>query len=418
MPENQNNPVPQDSPEMPDSPAPAAPAEVQAVQSKRRYLRFSVFDRIEHWVFITSFLTLGLTGLVQRYATSPLSQAIVNAFGGIENTRLIHHIAAVVMMFSVIYHIGAVGYKVYVNRVRLSMLPGTYDLSAFLQSITYFIGRKKNPPQQGRFTFEEKIEYWAVVWGTIVMGVTGFMMWNPIFTTRLLDGQFIPAAKFAHSMEAVLAVLSILIWHFYHIFIKTLNKSMFTGKLNEEQMTHEHPLELADIKAGESERLVDPKEKAKRQKIFFPTYGVFAALMLVGVWFFVTYEQTAITTVPPIPEDVEIYVPFTPTPLPTALPTNTPSAVAGSPTWENSIALLFSDRCGACHGTVAKLANLDFSTYETALVGGQSGPVIIPGDAAGSLLIQIQSAGGHPGQLTPGELQSVTDWINAGAPEK
>ncbi|MCZ7666212.1 MAG: hypothetical protein M5U34_02700 [Chloroflexi bacterium] len=60
----------------------------------------------------------------------------------------------------------------------------------------------------------KKIEYWAVIWGTAVMILTGFTLWNPIAITQFLPGQFIPAAKTAHSAEALLAVLSIVVWHF------------------------------------------------------------------------------------------------------------------------------------------------------------------------------------------------------------
>ncbi len=397
---------------------PSEPLNEQEIATQQLFRRFSILDRIEHWVFITSFLTLGLTGLVQRYSESPISQAIIRGLGGIEMTRSIHHVAAILMMLSVIYHIGAVVYKIYVRRVRMSMLPTPYDFSAAWDTVKYFLGIRKHPAQQGRFTFEEKVEYWAVVWGTIVMGLTGFMMWNPILTTRFLDGQFIPAAKYAHSMEAVLAVLSIFLWHFYHIFVKTFNKSMFNGRLNKHQMVKEHPLELADINAGLAERPTDPKKINQRKKIFYPTYGVVAALMVVGVIFFVTFEETAITTVPPPATTEEAFVPLPPTPLPTQRPTATSSPVGESPTWENSIAGIFANRCTSCHGEVAKLGDLDLSTYDTAMVGGKSGPVIIPGNADESLLVQIQEAGGHPGQLTESEIALVRDWITAGAPEQ
>jgi formate dehydrogenase gamma subunit len=390
----------------------------QEITTKQLFKRFSILDRIEHWVFISSFLILGLTGLVQRYSESPIAQAIIQGSGGIEMTRSIHHVAAILMMLSVIYHIGAVGYKIYVRRVRMSMLPTPYDFSAAWDTVKYFLGIKKHPAQQGRFTFEEKVEYWAVVWGTIVMGLTGFMMWNPILTTRFLDGQFIPAAKYAHSMEAVLAVLSIFLWHFYHIFVKTFNKSMFNGKLDKHQMVEEHPLELADIKAGLAERPTDPQKINQRKKIFYPTYGVVAALMLVGVIFFVTYEETAITTVPPSASTEEVFVPLTPTPLPTQRPTATSSPIGEAPTWENSIAGIFADRCTSCHGEVAKLGDLDLSTYDTAIQGGKSGPAIIPGNPDESLLIQLQEAGGHPGQLTESEIALVREWITAEAPEE
>jgi hypothetical protein len=51
--------------------------------------------------------------------------------------------------------------------------------------------------------------------------------------------------------------------------------------------------------------------------------------------------------------------------------------------------------------------------------GGTNGPVIIPGDANGSVLVQKQSGSqAHFSQLTLEELTLVIDWINAEAPEK
>lgn len=172
----------------------------------RTHLRFPLARRIEHLVMMLSFITLALTGLPQKFAGAPLSIAFVNILGGIENLRTIHHFAAIVMMLGTAWHIIVFGYMAYVRRTRLSMLPSLQDVKDGWQALMYNIGRAKSYPQMGRYTFEEKMEYWAFVWGTIIMGVTGFMMWNPITTARFLPGEVIPAAKAAHGGEALLAV--------------------------------------------------------------------------------------------------------------------------------------------------------------------------------------------------------------------
>jgi len=65
------------------------------------------------------------------------------------------------------------------------------------------------------------------------------------------------------------------------------------------------------------------------------------------------------------------------------------------------------------------LAGLNLTTYATAMKGGKDGAVIVPGDPDGSLLIKKQTGTTpHFGQLSASELQTVTDWIKAGAPEK
>ena len=101
----------------------------------------------------------------------------------------------------------------------------------------------------------------------------------------------IPAAKTAHGWEAVLAILAIIIWHMYGVHIKRFNKSMFTGKMSEDVMLHEHPLELADIKAGLAERPVDPAAMRKRQRIYFPIAAVLGLIMLGSVYGFVNLED-------------------------------------------------------------------------------------------------------------------------------
>ncbi|GAB4502873.1 MAG: hypothetical protein Fur0035_24310 [Anaerolineales bacterium] len=285
-------------------------------QNPRTYERFPLLRRIEHVIMLTSFSTLGLTGLPQKYPNSGISQAIVSFFGNVDNLRQVHHVAATILMLGAIYHLMMFGYKFFVERTRLTMLPSLQDAKDALQAFLYNLGIAKTRPQVGRYGFEEKAEYWAFVWGTVVMAITGYMMWNPIATTSLLPGEFIPAAKAAHGAEAVLAVLAILIWHFYGVHLKTFNKSMWTGHLTEEEMLHEHPLELADIKAGLAQPSVDPQTLAKRQRIYWPIAIVLSAVMLYGVYNFVTSENTAIVTVPIQDVGGPVYAPQTPTPLP------------------------------------------------------------------------------------------------------
>jgi len=140
------------------------------------------------------------------------------------------------------------------------------------------------------------------------MGLTGFMMWNPLATVKLLPGEFIPAAKAAHGAEAILAVLAIFVWHMYAVHLKRFNKSMWTGRLTEEEMLHEHPLELADIKAGIAERRPPPALIRARQVIYYPLAVVTALALLFAVYGFVRGEETAITTVPPQLATVPVYV--------------------------------------------------------------------------------------------------------------
>ncbi|MCZ2127673.1 MAG: cytochrome b/b6 domain-containing protein [Anaerolineales bacterium] len=269
----------------------------------KMYLRFPVARRIEHWVMMLSFTTLALTGLPQRFPNNALSQGILFALGGIHALRVIHHVAAVVMMLGTAWHLLVMGYRVFVMRDQLSMMPTLQDAKDAIQALLYNVGFVKTYPKMGRYTFEEKMEYWAFVWGAAIMGITGFMMWNPITATRYLPGELIPAAKAAHGNEALLAVLAIIVWHMYGVHIKRFNKAMFNGNMNEADMRHEHALELEDIQDGTIERRrPDAATLRKRQRIFYPIAAVLTIGMLGGIYGFINAEQTALTTIPPIVE--------------------------------------------------------------------------------------------------------------------
>jgi cytochrome b subunit of formate dehydrogenase len=298
------------------------------MSEQKQYLRFSVAQRIEHWVQMLSFTGLALTGIPQKFVGSSWAETMIQVMGGIELVRTIHHISATLLALACIYHVVVVAYKVFVLRVRWTMFPRLDDLFDALDVVRYNLGLTRERIKLDRFSFEEKAEYWAFVWGAVLMGFTGFMMWNPINTARFLPGDLIPAAKAAHGGEALLAVLAIVVWHFYGVHIKTFSKAMFTGKLSEHQMEHEHTLELERIQTGVVDPLPDPETVKKRERVFIPVAAILSALMLVTLYLFVTYEQTAITTSPRRAQ-VQIYAPITPTPTPRAgAPAPTLSAAA------------------------------------------------------------------------------------------
>jgi len=381
----------------------------------KTYQRFDRSQRIEHALFLTAFTILGITGLAQKFASSPFGELLIQIMGGIETTRIIHRGAAIVLMVVSIYHILGLLYRVFVRRVNLSIMPVLQDLRDLIQDVLFYIGLRNSLSRRGRYSYIEKAEYWALVWGTLIMAITGFMMWNPISSARFVPGEVIPASKAAHGGEALLAVSAIILWHFYHVHIRHLNLSMFTGKLTRKEMAHEHPAELDDIEAGRVKPEPSPEVIRRREAIYIPLAAVLALVMGFGLFGFVTFEQTAIETIPP-GESVTAFLPLTPTPRPTlvASPTTDESQEI---TWVGRYEGMFRDRCSTCHGFTT-VGGLSLASYELALKGGNNGSAIVPGDPDGSLLVIVQGLGGHPGQLTPEELEEVIAWIQDGAPER
>jgi formate dehydrogenase gamma subunit len=291
-------------------------------EGQATFSRFNPSQRLQHWVMTLSFTVLAITGLPQRYALAGWAERMIDAMGGIETVRIIHRVSAVVFILVSLYHVVSLAYGVLVRRGRMTMLPGLKDVTDMLDSVRYSLGLAQQRPRLPHFNFAEKIEYWSLVWGSVLMILTGFMLWNPIATARFLPGEFVPAAKAAHSAEALLAALAVLIWHFYGVHVKLFNRSMFTGKLTREQMEEEHAGELEEIDAG-VRRIPVPREvKRRRERVFIPVTVVLLVVLSIGLYAFLTFEQTAIATVPPA-ETVQAFIPATPTP--TLTPTITPT---------------------------------------------------------------------------------------------
>lgn len=401
------------------------------------YVRFDIVQRLQHIIFLISFSVLGFTGLPQKFPLSPISLGIFKILGGIETVRIIHHTSAIVMMIVSVFHVLEVLYRVFVLRTPIAMIPWINDLLHMYEDVLYYLGLRKHKAYYGRYSYAEKAEYLALIWGTVVMGLTGFMMWNPLSTLRILPGEAVPAAKAAHGGEAILAVLAIIIWHFYHVHIKLLNPSMFTGKLTQEEMEHEHPAELAHINSASPPAPIPPAVLRKRQYMYAPIAIVILAIFSYGFYYFVGYESTAAVR-PQLQSTLPVYVPQTATPQPTATSTATPAPtatlaavteVSGPPaatdipaaaslTWDTDISPLVTQKCLMCHGATAS-GGLNLSTYADATKGGATGSIFTPGDSANSLIITKFESGKHPyAVLSPEELTQIKAWIDAGMLEK
>jgi cytochrome b subunit of formate dehydrogenase len=293
----------------------------------KEYLRFSLVQRLEHWVIVISFTVLAVTGLPQKFAGDGWAETMIAWLGGIENVRVFHHAAAAILLLAALYHGVGLMYKVIVQRVRWTIYPQLQDVFDAINAVLYNLGMRKDAPRYDHFSFGEKFEYWALVWGTLIMALTGFMLWNPIITTRFVSGDVIPAAKAAHGAEAILAVLAVLVWHFYNVHLKEFNKSMFTGKLSAHEMQEEHALELERLEHGEMGLAPDQAKLRQRRRVFVPIAAVVSLALLFGIFLFTTAETTAVSTVPRAAATIQVYVPQTRTATPTSQPAATPTPV-------------------------------------------------------------------------------------------
>lgn len=229
------------------------PPQSNGMRNELTFPRFTLSQRWEHAVLILSSLVLFLTGVPQKYRTAEWSQQILTTPGRLELIRQIHHIAAVILTLEVVYHLSRAISLLIRRRLPGDMFPTMQDISDAWQMVKYLLYISKHKPAFGKYSFEQKFIYWGFFFGIGLMIISGFVLWFPIIFTRILPGGIIPAAKLAHSTEAIVAALFVIIWHFYHVHIQRLNLSMFTGWLNERDIRENHLLEYQRLTGKKSE---------------------------------------------------------------------------------------------------------------------------------------------------------------------
>ena len=234
--------------------------ESPAVKSKPEYfVRFNLSQRIEHVVLMVSFTMLSVTGLAQRFYTAAWAQWVITALGGIGYTRLVHRGFAVLFILSILYHVGYVTYLLFVRHAKPTMLPTFKDFRDVVASLRYSFGFTDRKPEFGRFDYRQKFEYLGIMFGSVIIIVSGFFLTYPVLVTQLFPGQFVAAAKEFHGNEAMLAVLTIVIWHLYDVIFKPgifpADTSIFSGKISRERMIEEHHLEYAELVGEEADEV-------------------------------------------------------------------------------------------------------------------------------------------------------------------
>ena len=226
--------------------------------AERTFLRWDRHQRLQHLLLILSVTTLVLTGLPLKYTEAGLSRFIMRTVGGPETAGIMHRTAAILLALAAVYHLLYLGAVSRRQGWATVMWPRGQDVRDLMQMLRYFVGLSPHPPRFGRYSYTEKFEYWAVVWGTLIMLATGFMLWFPVGTAGVFSVLVLHIAQVIHSYEALLAALSLIIWHFYHAHLNPdvfpMSKVWLTGRITEKEFRHHHPLEYERLQVSEQGR--------------------------------------------------------------------------------------------------------------------------------------------------------------------
>ena len=241
---------------------------LRRIGQPRILFRMTKAQRIQHLTLLISFFTLVFTGFALRYPTSWLGRAFIN-----ELVRsYIHRAAGVVLMAVSVYHVWYLIKTADGRRLFLDMLPDWKDVTDVRDAFRYYLGSSQQRPMFGRFSYAEKAEYWALVWGMFVMGQTGLMAWFKVGVGTVVPGWWIDVALTIHWYEAILATLAIIVWHLYGVIfdpdVYPLNWAWYDGKMSIEHYEHEHPLDRVAIdNAIGSEAPAEPVEEPAEETV-------------------------------------------------------------------------------------------------------------------------------------------------------
>ena len=206
----------------------------------RSVVRMDLTQRIQHLTLAISFVVLAISGFALKFPDSWLAALL----GSDESVRRwTHRGAALVLIALGLYHLVYLALTRDGRQLLSDFRPRGKDWSGLLGNVRYLVGRGPQRPQADRFGYVEKLEYWAVVWGTVIMGVTGLVIWFPVEATRLLPRWAIDVATTIHYYEAILACLAILVWHCYHVILSPevypLNWAFWDGRVEKQKADDE-----------------------------------------------------------------------------------------------------------------------------------------------------------------------------------
>ncbi len=209
------------------------------------------------YTLAVSFMLLVITGFMLSFPNtwwvSHIRDISSHSF---EYRGLIHRISAVVMVAVSLYHIYYISFTERGRKLIKDLLPKFQDIKDAIGVVRFNVGVTDTKPKLDRFSYIEKAEYWALIWGTIVMSLTGVVMWFDNTFIGLFTKLGWDIARTIHYYEAWLAFLAIVVWHFYFVIfnpdVYPMNVAWIKGTMSEEEMAEEHPLEYERIKKEEN----------------------------------------------------------------------------------------------------------------------------------------------------------------------
>ncbi len=217
---------------------------------KRAIRRMTRSEIIQHIVLVVSFFALALSGFALRFSDTWWGSLLTDIGLTEEYRRIFHRSMAVILIVASVYHILYLIFTKRGNHIFRGIAPRPSDIKLASANIAYYLGLRKEKARFGMYDYTQKAEYWALVWGTFIMGITGFVLWFPTIATSWLPAWVVRVCGVVHLYEAILAVSAVFIWHFFFVIFLPKEYPMswiwITGRMPVEEWQEHHALEAGD----------------------------------------------------------------------------------------------------------------------------------------------------------------------------
>ena len=229
-------------------------------QGRRSLTRFTVNQRVQHWILVVLFTTLAATGFPMKFADRDWARSVIETLGGLHVARNVHHWAGIALVVGFTVHMiycltrlsrrarqsapGGARMGIWEAFWNLPMMIRPSELWKGYHLLRYLVGLRRDPPTFGRFSIKEKFEYIGVFWGTTLLGITGAMLWGEQYLSQHITGRILNIALIAHTYEAFLAVIHVGILHIVNVVLSPhvfpLSRATITGETPLRELAEQH----------------------------------------------------------------------------------------------------------------------------------------------------------------------------------
>ena len=230
-------------------------------------VRFTAVELVQHWILLVTLTVLAVTGLALFAHETWIGRTLIALEGGVETRGIIHRVGAVVLVALVAWHLLYVLFTERGHRQLMEMKLRVADVRAVGLLVGYYLGRRTELPDFGRFTPMQKLQYWGAGLGSFLMIITGFILWFHTQAMAVAPKWVIDITTIVHGYEGLILFALLFGWHLYIVHLSPgnfpLQRTFISGRITRERLSTEHKLEYRELFGEQSPEAMEQNPKGR-----------------------------------------------------------------------------------------------------------------------------------------------------------